>query len=199
MIQSEREKLFREDRGFVSIGVTQGGVPRRRIGIPWEVTAHAYNMRIPNVYIAPEDLQDGEIMEQLRNSNVIGCYIWTPLEDYRFLAEFKQIEDIRICCADALRDLDFLDGLYACDMLFLQNAKLKNLNAIIKAKQAGEKLFGCLRCVGLENCRVEDLSAFETEEVQFSEFLVWQPEGSNEGDRWCVISARTRRYYEYKE
>lgn len=199
MIESERNKLENRESEYLSIGITQGGVPRTTIGIPWEATVHAFNMRTPNVYLSPEDIQDEEIMGQLESYKVIGCYIWVPLSDYSFLARFKDLQDINIKNGDAISNLSFLAELYECRMLYLQNAKLKNLDMIVDVKKSSTAMFGCLRCIGLDNCEIEELSVFETEKVHFSEFLIWKPEGTNERDRWNVVSAGTRRYFEFKE
>lgn len=199
MITSEREKLRNKDSDYLSIGITSGGFPRMSVGIPWVATVHAYNMRTPDVYLSPEDLQDEELMRVFESYKVIGCYIWVPLDDYSFLARFKELQDINIKNGDAITNLDFLSELYECRMLYLQNAKLKNLDTIVEVKKNSTAMFGCLRCIGLDNCVVEDLSVFETEKVHFSEFLIWKPEGSNERARWNVVSAGTRRYYEFKE
>ena len=199
MIESERNKLENRESEYLSIGITQGGVPRTTIGIPWEATVHAFNMRTPNVYLSPEDIQDEEIMGQLESYKVIGCYIWVPLSDYSFLARFKDLQDINIKNGDAISNLSFLAELYECRMLYLQNAKLKNLDMIVDVKKSSTAMFGCLRCIGLDNCEVEELAVFETEKVHFSEFLIWKPEGTNERDRWKVVSAGTRRYFEFKE
>lgn len=84
-------------------------------------------------------------------------------------------------------------------MLYLENAKLKNLDMIVDVKKSSTAMFCCLRCIGLDNCEIEELAVFETEKVHFSEFLIWKPEGTNERDRWNVVSAGTRRYFEFKE
>lgn len=199
MIGSQRDKLKNKTSEYLSIGITIGGEPRNTIGVPWVATAYAFNMRTPTVYLSPEDLNDEEILGLLESYKVIGCYIWAPLDDYSFLARFKDLEDINIKNGDAILNLDFLSELYECKMLYLQNAKLNNLNVIVDVKKNSKTMFGCLRCIGLDNCEVEDLSVFETEKVHFSEFLIWKPEGSNERDRWGVVSAGTRRYYEFKE
>lgn len=199
MIEFERNKLENRESEYLSIGITQGGVPRTTIGIPWEATVHAFNMRTPNVYLSPEDIQDEEIMGQLESYKVIGCYIWVPLSDYSFLARFKDLQDINIKNGDAISNLSFLAELYECRMLYLQNAKLKNLDVIVDVKKNSTAMFGCLRCIGLDNCEIEELAVFETEKVHFSEFLIWKPEGTNERDRWNVVSAGTRRYFEFKE
>lgn len=199
MIESEREKLSNRTSEYLSIGITNGGVPRMTVGVPWESTTYAFNMRPPKVYLSPEDLNDEEIMRLLTSYKVIGCYIWAPLDDYSFLARFKDLEDLNIKNGDAIRDLEFLTELQECRMLYLQNAKLKNLDVILSVKKNSQAVFGCLRCIGLDNCEVEDLSAFESEDVHFSEFLIWNPKGRNERDRWRVVSASTRRYYEFEE
>ena len=110
----------------------------------------------------------------------------------------KDLQDINIKNGDAICNLGFLSELYDCRMLYMQNAKLKNLNMIVEVKKNSTAMFGCLRCIGLDNCNIEDLSVFETEKVHFSEFLIWKPEGTNERDRWNRVSAGTKRYYEYK-
>lgn len=198
MIDSQWEKLNSYTNEYLSIGITIDGEPRNSIWVPWESTAHAYNMRTPNVYLAPDDLTDNKIMNLLETYKVIGCYIWAPLEDYSFLAHFKDLEDISIKNGDSIRELEFLSGLYECRMLYLQNANLKNLNVLIDAKKNSKAMFGGLRCIGLDNCDVEDLSVFETEKVHFSEFIIWMPEGSNARNKWNVVSAATKRYYEYR-
>lgn len=198
MLESERNKLNNRESEYLSIGITQGGVPRVTIGVPWEATAHAFNMRTPNVYLSPEDLQDEEVMVLIESYKVIGCHIWAPLTDYGFLARFKDLQDINIKNGDAICNLGFLSELYDCRMLYMQNAKLKNLNMIVEVKKNSTAMFGCLRCIGLDNCNIEDLSVLETEKVHFSEFLIWKPEGTNERDRWNRVSAGTKRYYEYK-
>lgn len=199
MIETERNELNRCDSEYLSIGITPDGVPCRSVRVPWEATVYAYNMRIPDVYLSPEDLEDEEIMQRLESYKLIGCYIWAPLDDYSFLARFKDLQDLNIKNGDAITNLDFLSELHECRMLYLQNAKLKNLDVIVEAKKNSTAMFGCLRCIGLDNCVVEDLSVFETERVHFSEFLIWMPEGSNERARWNVVSARTRRYFEFKK
>jgi len=199
MIDSQRDKLKNHTSEYLSIGITSGGVPRNTIGVPWESTAHAFNMRTPDVYLSPEDIHDEDIMRQLESYKVIGCYIWAPMSEYSFLACFKDLQDINIKNGDAITNLDFLSELFECRMLYLQNANLKNLDVIVGVKKNSTAMFGCLRCIGLDNCVVEDLSVFETEKVHFSEFLIWMPEGSNERSRWNVVSAGTRKYYEFKE
>lgn len=198
MIDSQWKKLNSYTSEYLSIGITIGGEPQNSIWVPWESTAHAYNMRTPNVYLAPDDLTDNKIMNLLETYKVIGCYIWAPLEDYSFLTHFKDLEDISIKNGDSIRELEFLSGLSECRMLYLQNATLKNLNVLIDAKKNSKAMLGCLRCIGLDNCDVEDLSVFETEKVHFSEFIIWMPEGSNERNKWNIVSAATKRYYEYK-
>jgi len=199
MITSEMEKLNGRTSEYLSVGITEHGEPKRAISVPWEGTAHAFNMRTPNVYIAPEDLNNDEIMRKILSYKVIGCYIWVPLTDYGFLAKFSDLQDIYIKNGNAICNLDFLSNLYECRMLYLQNANLANLNVLVKVKKTSKTMFGCIRCVGLDNCSVEDLSIFNTEDVHFSEFLIWLPEGSNQRKRWDVVSAGTRKYYEFRE
>lgn len=89
------------------------------MGIPWESTGQAYNMCTPNVYIAPEDLQDEKIMKTVTSYKVLGCYIFAPLEDYNFLSKFEKLQDLYIANGENIRDLSFMENLTKCRMLFL--------------------------------------------------------------------------------
>lgn len=199
MLEAQLTKLQSCTGAYLSIGITNDGIPHNAIGIPWEGTAHAYNMRLPDVYLAPEDLLSSDIVALILNCKVIGCYIWAPLENYDFLAQFPLLQDLSIKNGDSLRDLDFLKALSQCRMLYLQNAKLKDLDVLLALKQVAQHPLDCLRCVCLDNCRVEDLSAFTSTQVSFSEFLVWCPKGTNEKRRWQCVRAHTRRYYEFEK
>ena len=196
MLDTEKQKLLDGDSEYLSIGITEGGIPRSTVGVPWELTAHAFNMKTPDVYLSAEDINDESIMNMLAKYHVMGCYIWTPLDDYSFLSRFPEIRDINIKCGDSIRNLDFLKELKECSMLFLQNARLKNLDVILNIRKTHTSVLGGFKCVGLYNCEVEDLSGFEREKVAFSEFLIWQDKNKNERERWKVISAATWRYYD---
>ena len=182
----------------LSIGITEDGAPCRSIGVPWESTGHAFNMRIPDVYIAPEDLADETLMGFINRCKVIGCYICQPLTDYSFLSRFKALEDLNIYRGGNLRDLEFLRKMPELRMLYLEDAVLENLDALVEAKKKRRSVLSDLRCVGLCNCSVADLSAFRDAKISFSEFLIWNPKDRNERERWRVVSAHTWRYYEHK-
>ena len=191
MIESEKKKLLERNNEYLSIGITEGGEDRDVTSVPWERTAHAFNMKVPNVYLSPEDLSDEEILKKLHGYRVIGCYIYAPLENYDFLKTFPEIRDLYIERAESLTDISFISTLCDCDMLFLEGARLKNLDALVEAKKAKHGIFGSLRCVGLYSCKIEDVSSLFT--VSFSEFLVWS---TGEAERYKGVPAGTNRYYE---
>ena len=198
MSDTKKNSLFTNKSEYLSIGITENGESVSIISVPWEKTAHAFNMKMPSVYITPKDLYDPQIIEELSRRKVIGCYIFTKLNDYSFLSSFKEIRDLSIKYGDNVRDLDFLIGLGDCRMLYLENAKLKNLDTLVKVKKESTSPFSCLSCVGLYNCTVEDLSIFERENVHFSEFLVWNynKNSADSKDRYTHISANTRKYFD---
>lgn len=199
MIESQREILRKKASEYLSIGITENGEPRSVVPVPWEATVHAFNMRTPTVYLAPEDLGNDKIMDLVRSYRVIGCYIWAPLEDYSFLSSLKDLQDLNIMDGEKVQDLCFLEELENCSMFCLQNAALKNIDAILRAKTQPGASSLRLRCIGLANCRIADISAFEHAEVQFSEFLVWNPEDRDERARWAIIKARTKKYYTFRQ
>lgn len=191
MIESENKKLLERNNEYLSIGITEGGEPRDITHVPWERTAHAYNMKIPNVYLSAEDLCDEELMKTLHGYEVIGCYIYTPLESYDFLSSFTALRDLNIRRAENLVSLDFARELRECSMLYLEGARLVDLNPIVEAKKSVKGIFGGFKCLGLYDCKIEDISALY--EVSFSELIIWS---RNEKERWSEIPASTHEYYE---
>lgn len=196
MQTQQKEKLLSMRGGYLSIGITRDGAPAGCIPVPWEKTAHAYAMKLPDVYLTPGDVSDDSIMDILRESHVVGCYIWTPLEDYRFLSCFTELRDVSIREGDGIRDLEFLRPLTECRLLFLQNAKLQNLDVILEATQKKGGLWRPFSCVALYDCTVEDTSRFAAEEHGFSEFLIWQRGGARGQSDYSAIRANTKRYYD---
>ena len=195
MLKTEREKLVARESQYLSIGITENGRPHGAIHVPWESTAHAFNMRIPDVYIAPEDLRDDALMEELGSFRVIGCYIWASLEDYGFLSRFPELMDLSIFEGDRIEDLSFLTALDECRMLFLGKARLKDLNVLLDARERRGGLFGCFQCVALYDCAVEEAPDPEQEYGCFSEFLIWGSGDAEDERRWRSVRAGTLRYY----
>jgi len=122
MLSTEREKLFSYEEKFISIGITRSGNPLGAISVPWESTANAFGMRLPNVYITPDDLADEEIMQAIRSKEVVGCYVFTALTDYSFLSTFTELTDLNIYNGKAIKKLDFLLPLKKCRYFFLGDA-----------------------------------------------------------------------------
>lgn len=196
MIASQKKRLFEWERDFVSIGITKDGEPLQVISVPWEKTCNAYSMRCPDVYLAPEDTSDADILSEILKHKVIGCYIWVPLEDYSFLSAFTSMRDLSVEYADNMTDLDFLRNFKSCELLFLHKARLKNLDAILDMKKNEDAIFSVFKCVGLCNCEVDDVSRFERERFDFSEFLIWRDTERDEKEKWRHVKANTKRYYD---
>ncbi len=191
MIETEKKKLLAKKSEYLSIGITEGGKERTVTHIPWEMTVHAHNMKLPDVYLSPEDLEDEEILKTLHGYRVIGCYIYTPLKNYSFLSSFTELRDLNIFEAENLCDLDFLLPLRECDMLYLEGTRLDNLDPLVTVKKSVKGIFGGFRCLGLCDCEIKDISSLYG--VSFSELIIWS---KNEKERWSRIPAGTHKYYE---
>lgn len=191
MLESERKKLLERSSEYLSIGITEGGTARSITHVPWERTAHAFNMKIPDVYLAPEDLSDKDILKTLHGYRVIGCYIYTPLDNYNFLGTFTELRDLHVECAHKLTDLSFLCSLRECDMLYLEGARLDDLGPLVEVKKSVRGIFGGFHCLGLCDCEIKDPGSLC--EVSFSELIVWS---RGERERWGKIPANTYKYYE---
>ena len=118
MRDSEREKLFDPKREYLNLGISEGGVFYNRTQVVWESTAAAYNMKCPDVYIAPEDIFDEEIMARIFSLTVRGLYIYTAIDDYSFIGRLTELWDIHIREAYKMPSLDFLKDLHDVSMLF---------------------------------------------------------------------------------
>lgn len=198
MTENQRQRLKDHKSKFLNIGVTKNGEGYDIIGVPWEKTVNAFNMHTPDVYLSSDDLKNEELMNELLEYEVLGFYSWVPLDDYSFLSRFTFLRDISIMHAEGLSDLDFMRELYDCRMIYIEDAKFKSIDVLIDLNKRSKGILTSLMCVGLLNCDVEDVSAFERERTDFSEFLVWEYEGKNEKEKWKHVGAITFRYYEIK-
>ena len=196
MTEKQRQRLENHKNKFLSLGITKNGEGYDIIGVPWEKTCNAFNMHMPDVYISADDLRDETLMDKLMGFEILGCYISTPLDDYSFISKFKFLRDLSIAYGENVTNLDFLSELHDCRMLYIEDARLKDLETVLRLNKYSRSFLVGLTCVGLLNCQVEDVSCFEREKSDFSEFLVWEYKGKNERDKWKHVRATTFRYYE---
>ncbi len=199
MRENLNEILNTRDSEYISIGISPTEEGYTAIPVPWVNTATAYNMKIPNVYITKEELSDDDVLAAIKRFKVIGFYVDVPLDDYEFLRDFPYIRDLNILHGENISDLSFLESLEQCRMLYMENITVKDLQPILRTKQAklGQNLFDLpYVCIGLCNCKIEDVSGFDDQRLFFSEFIVWNPKERNERSRWKNIRASTFKYYE---
>ncbi|MDO4327485.1 MAG: hypothetical protein Q4E24_15930 [bacterium] len=193
MLATEKEKLKERMGRYISLGITENGECRSSYWIPWEHTISAMNMKLPNVYLSKDDLKDAEIFSQLSQCHVIGCYIFTPLENYDVLAQFHELRDLAILSAEHLTSLSFLHGVEDLAMLYLENAHIQDLDA---AFPPGKLYPICHRCLGLYHCEVDHPEAIFSDNLFFSELLLWKPVlNQEEKQLWKKARAHTFRYY----
>ena len=198
------QTLEQYDGAYLSIGITEGGRPRRCIGVPWDRTVTAMNMRLPQLYLSEEEIQDPQILARLQNYKVCGVYIFIPLQDYSFLAEFPWLEDVNIRQAQNLSSLEFLRGK-PWKMLYLENAHLADLAPAFEPRRTGkpekEGMFFALPHhlnLALCDCEVDEVKDICGDWVRFSELLIFH-RGKEEKERWKKARVNTFKYYERKE
>ncbi len=194
MIQEQYEKLMAMENQYVSIGITENGSPRISISVPWDMTANAFNMRTPHLYLEPNDLEDPMILKQLRSNKLIGFYSFVPLEDYSFLSQFPTLEDITIHHGENMSDLSFLSNCPNWFQLHIEDAKIETLSPMFEAERKGLHSI----CVCFVNCRIHDISSLQQIEKRLCELIILQPEGTNEKDRWKTVPSIKYFYREYK-
>ena len=197
MLTEQKSRLESMAGGTLSIGISAGGQPRKSIGVPWKHTGNAYNMRTPDLWLAPEDLRDPTVEEKLKASSVIGCYSFVPLGDYSFLSKFPDLQDLRLRGNKARMDLSFLESLKDWFLLYIEDAQLEDLSPAFPENWRDKGLHSY--CVGFVGCDVTSLEPMVRDEIYLSELLVCQPEGTGDKSRWKAVRAGTYRYFEYKE
>ena len=193
MTESERQFLREYSKKYLSIGITADGKPRRSVWVPWELTGNAMNMRTPDLYFSPEELQDEALWEELKRFHIVGCYIFCPLDDYGFLYRLTEIQDLNIYKGGALRDLRFLRTMPEWFQLHVEDAVLTDLNDLFPDGPR-KGILSC--CICLSGCQVADLSALEN--VRLSELVILMPEGTNDKDRWKTVRCGKYTYHEYR-
>ena len=193
MTESERQFLREYSKKYLSIGITADGKPRRSVWVPWELTGNAMNMRTPDLYFSPEELQDEALWEELKRFHIVGCYIFCPLDDYGFLYRLTELQDLNIYKGGALRDLRFLRTMPEWFQLHVEDAVLTDLNDLFPDGPR-KGILSC--CICLSGCQVADLSALEN--VRLSELVILMPEGSNDRDRWKSVRCGKYTYHEYR-
>lgn len=173
-----------ENGETMSIAINGDGHPVRGGFVPWEKTAHAYNMKKPKLTVSRDDLRNAAVMDVLRRCRLVGCYIFDPLEDYGFLADFSDVQDLFILHAGAMRDLSFLRSFTGLSMFYLHDARIPDLRPLAEAL-AGQKSAGGI-CLGFSDCRIGDVSALTAAGLMLSELLVWPAEGDLR-ERWAAV------------
>jgi len=197
MLEAQKAYLDNLQDKYLNIGITENGEPRNMISVPWKHDSNAYNMRTPELWLSAEDVKDPCLLARLKGLCIRGCYIFTPLEDYSFLAELKGLWDLHIRQGGALRGLSFMREMREWFMLYIEDARLDDLSPAFPENWREKGLHSY--CVAFVNCRVKDISALEREDIRLSELLVCQPEGTNEKKKWSRVRAGTYRYWEYRE
>ena len=193
MTESERQFLREYSKKYLSIGITADGKPRRSVWVPWELTGNAMNMRTPDLYFSPEELQDEALWEELKRFHIVGCYIFCPLDDYGFLYRLTELQDLNIYKGGALRDLRFLRTMPEWFQLHVEDAVLTDLNDLFPDGPR-KGILSC--CICLSGCQVADLSALEN--IRLSELVILMPEGTNDKDRWKAVRCGKYTYHEYR-
>ncbi len=198
MKDTQREILENYESEYISIGITDDGEPYSATRVPWERTGNAFNMKIPKLYIAKDDLNDEALMERLRRLEVIGMYIYSALDDYSFISSFPHIRDLNIYNGVGIKELSFLESLECCRMLSIRHAELPDLEPIvrIKSRKRGGGILMPLICVFLYDCKVADIRGLGDKSFYFSEFIVASPREREERERWRGVAPGVLKYYD---
>ena len=159
------------------------------LGAPIEYSELGFSEGGTEEYKAASDI----VFERICSLTVHGLYIYTPLDDYRFISNFKDLCDLHIRCGERLCNLDFLSELFDLGMLFIEGASLPDIDVIWRVKASGRG-FLPYRRVGLYDCNIGRAPNFSMENQGFSEFLVWSMPENSDRDRelWKAVPAPSK-------
>jgi len=204
-VESAVDRIIKYGKEYLSIGITEDGSGRKSFGIPWEATCQAYNMKLPDVYFSPEEIKDHLVIEELLKHKVVGCYIFTAIDDYSFLKNFRDIRDLTIYEGVNLKDISFMRDLEVCKMLTLHKAHLSDLEDIFASKRRIKKdLFSpYMTCLALDDCIIDDYGTMFDGGISFTELIIFQNENSKEEEKLMAykkpIPVHTYRCYIFRE
>lgn len=187
MVEAERRKLKEAalSHDYMSIAICKEETPVRSVFIPWVRTSSAFNMKIPKLTIPVADLQNPEIIQDLRNCKLVGCYIFTPLEDYSFLTDFHELCDLFIRHGENMRDLSSMKDMPHLFMVYIEDAKLHDIVPLIENCNHGDTLPS--KCFGFYHCDIEDTSALKEATFIIGELLIWVEKGKTDHkERWAT-------------
>ena len=196
MIPSQKEKLIACNQTYLSIGISENGTPVNGISIPWVRDSSAFNMRIPDLFLCEDDLYNSEILSLLKSHKVIGFYAFCGLRSYSVLAQFTDLQDIHLRHAENLSDLSFIEKMHDWFMLFIQGAKLDNLDPLVYP--APGKGITHSYCLGFYDCPIDDISSLVNSSLRPYELLIWDKWDEAEDNRWKQVRALNYRYFRLK-
>lgn len=189
------KELDQMERKSLNIGINETGESIKSFSVPWINTWCAMNMKLPDIFFSPEEVGRKDVREKLREFDIFGCYIYVPLSDYSFLKDFTYLLDLHIEQGQNLKSLDFLKEKEKLIMLYLENAKLPDLNILIPFAAPGRAM-----CLDLKNCHIGEMEDLINDHIIFSELIVEETDSSEEEKRrWKRVRANTFRYFKLKK
>lgn len=194
MTENLKKQFDEQTSNYISLGISEHGGPCRPLAVPWKSMANAFNMKTPSVNITVEELNDPELWEKLRSYVVVGCYIFAELQDYSFLTRLPNLWDVHIERGKNIRDLEFMRELKEWFMLYIEDAEIPTLEPLFPD---GRKERLSSYCIGLVDCKTDDISALIKPEVWLSELVIINKKGANDKERWESVRCLDYSYYEY--
>ena len=189
------EKLKACNPEYCFLGITADGGKCHSVPAPWDSTVACMNMKLPDVFLSPEDIRDPEIREMLKQIQVRSVFIFVPLEEYTFLADFPALCQLYIFFGKNLKDLSFLVGRDSVSQLYIEDADLEDISTLGRLKKAG--LQGM--CFGLYNASVKDLSPLLEYNGHFTEIQLCKMRRVTDEMRNLMKKLRVGRYCTLQE
>ncbi|HBA63916.1 MAG TPA: hypothetical protein DCZ20_08680 [Lachnospiraceae bacterium] len=193
-VQEALKKINAVEGKYICLGITEGGEKQDTFMVPWEKTTTAINMKLPNIYLSEEDMQEQAVLDRLKEFTVISCYIFIPLSDYRFIGHFTNLWDIFIQHAEQMESLDFLAMVKDWKMLHIENARIESLAAAFPE----DKDYSWGVNLSLHNCQVGNMEMLRKNGIWLNELIISETEKNpEERKRWRKVRALLFKYLYY--
>ena len=193
MATQETMEKFEKIKGKnLCLGITSDGEACHAISVPWDRTVTAMNMKLPNIYLKPEDLQDPEVLNRIGEYHVYSCYSFTPMKDYSFLEDWPDLYDLSLVGTGEAMDLSFLRQLKKWAMLDISHMNLECLDDVFPK----DRVFEWGACFSVYKCQIKNIDAVCRENLRFNELIIYDSvQNPEEKKRWRKARANTYRYY----
>ena len=105
-------------------------------GFPWRYDATCFNFKAPNEIVQASEIEKIDCWDEI-TTLVIGC----DLDDYSFIANMVNLEQLYIYTGHNIKDVSFVKGLINLLHLYIEDSCVESLDALKELIAEKKRLF----------------------------------------------------------